>query len=69
MASHVQHAALLLSKKSQQADRRVEMPPGHALSERAQQNLSGVHAVPVDAAVLPRILRLAQQEEAKTRES
>lgn len=44
----------------------LEMPPGHVLSELAEQNLSGVHSVPVDPAVLPRILRLAQQEEAKT---
>jgi malonate decarboxylase epsilon subunit len=43
-----------------------EMPPGHVLSKLAQQNLSGVNSVPVDQAVLPRILRLAQQEEAKT---
>jgi malonate decarboxylase epsilon subunit len=44
----------------------LEMPPGHVLSELAQQNLSGVNSVPVDPAVLPRILRLAHQEEAKT---
>jgi malonate decarboxylase epsilon subunit len=44
----------------------LEMPPGHVLTELAEQNLSGVHSVPVDPAVLPRILRLAQQEEAKT---
>jgi malonate decarboxylase epsilon subunit len=44
----------------------LEMPPGHVLSELAEQNLSGVHSVPVDPAVLPRILRLAQQEEGKT---
>jgi malonate decarboxylase epsilon subunit len=44
----------------------LEMPPGHVLSELAEQNLSGVHSVPVDPAVLPRIFRLAQQEEAKT---
>lgn len=44
----------------------LEMPPGHVLSELAEQNLTGVQSVPVDPAVLPRILRLAQQEEAKT---
>ena len=44
----------------------LEMPPGHVLSELAEQNLSGVNSVPVDPAVLPRILRLAQQEEVKT---
>jgi malonate decarboxylase epsilon subunit len=44
----------------------LEMPPGHVLSELAEQNLSGVHSVPVDPAVLPRILRLTQLEEAKT---
>jgi malonate decarboxylase epsilon subunit len=44
----------------------LEMPPGHVLSELAEQNLSGVNSVPVDAAVLPRILRLAKEEEAKT---
>jgi len=44
----------------------LEMPPGHVLSELAEQNLSGVNSVPVDPAVLPRILRLTQQEEVKT---
>jgi malonate decarboxylase epsilon subunit len=44
----------------------LEMPPGHVLSELAEQNLSGVNSVPVDSAVLPGILRLAHQEEAKT---
>ncbi len=44
----------------------LEMPPGHVLSELAEQNLSGVTSVPVEQAVLPRILRLAQQEEATT---
>jgi hypothetical protein len=42
------------------------MPLGHVLSELAEQNLSGVHSVPVDWVVLPGILRLIQQEEAKT---
>jgi malonate decarboxylase epsilon subunit len=44
----------------------LEMPPGHTLSDLAQQNLSGVSAIPVEARVLPRVLRLAQQEEANT---
>jgi malonate decarboxylase epsilon subunit len=44
----------------------LEMPPGHVLSELAEQNLSGVNSVPVDSAVLPGILRLAHREEAKT---
>lgn len=44
----------------------LEMPPGHVLSELAEQNLPGVNAVPVDTAALPKILRLAQQKEAKT---
>jgi len=44
----------------------LEMPPGHTLSELAQQNLSGVSSIPVEARVLPRVLRLAQQEEANT---
>jgi malonate decarboxylase epsilon subunit len=42
----------------------LEMPPGHVLSELAHQNLSGVDSHPVAPAVLPRILRLAQQEQA-----
>jgi malonate decarboxylase epsilon subunit len=42
----------------------LEMPPGHVLSELAEQNLSGVNSVPVAPAVLPRILRLAQLEDA-----
>jgi malonate decarboxylase epsilon subunit len=42
----------------------LEMPPGHTLSELAQQNLSGVSSIPVEARVLPRVLRLAQQVEA-----
>jgi malonate decarboxylase epsilon subunit len=44
----------------------LEMPPGHTLSELAQQNLSGVSSIPVEARMLPRVLRLAQQEEANT---
>jgi malonate decarboxylase epsilon subunit len=44
----------------------LEMPPGHTLSDLARQNLRGVHSIPVEASVLPRILRVAQQEEANT---
>jgi malonate decarboxylase epsilon subunit len=44
----------------------LEMPPGHTLSDLARQNLRGVHAIPVEASVLPRILRVAQQEQANT---
>lgn len=43
----------------------LEMPPGHVLSELAEQNLSGVKSVPVDSAVLPRILHLAEEEAQK----
>jgi malonate decarboxylase epsilon subunit len=43
-----------------------EMPPGHTLSDLARENLSGVNSVPVEASVLPRVLRLAQQAEAHT---
>jgi malonate decarboxylase epsilon subunit len=41
----------------------LEMPPGHTLSDLAERTLSGVHAIPVAAGALPKILRLAQQEE------
>ena len=44
----------------------LEMAPGHTLSDLAQQNLSGVISIPVEARVLPRVMRLAQQEEANT---
>jgi malonate decarboxylase epsilon subunit len=44
----------------------LEMPPGHTLSDLARQNLRGVHSIPVEASVLPRILRVAQQEEANS---
>jgi malonate decarboxylase epsilon subunit len=40
----------------------LEMPPGHVLSDLARENIPGVTAVPVEAATLPRVLRLAQQE-------
>jgi malonate decarboxylase epsilon subunit len=38
----------------------LEMPPGHVLSDLARENLSEVNSIAVDAAVLPRVLRLAQ---------
>jgi malonate decarboxylase epsilon subunit len=41
----------------------LEMPPGHTLSDLAEQNLPGINSVPVEARVLPRVLRLAHQEE------
>jgi malonate decarboxylase epsilon subunit len=44
----------------------LEMPPGHILSDLAKENLRGVDAVPVEAGVLTRVLRLAQQEGART---
>jgi malonate decarboxylase epsilon subunit len=42
----------------------LEMPPGHTLSDLAKGNLPGINSVPVDASVLPKVLRLTQQEEA-----
>ncbi|HWC19429.1 MAG TPA: malonate decarboxylase subunit epsilon [Terriglobales bacterium] len=42
----------------------LEMPPGHTLSDLAVENIPGVNSVPVDASMLPKVLRLAQQEEA-----
>jgi malonate decarboxylase epsilon subunit len=44
----------------------LEMPPGHILSDLAKENLRSVDAVPVEAGVLTRVLRLAQQEVART---
>jgi malonate decarboxylase epsilon subunit len=41
----------------------LEMPPGHILSDLAKENLKGIDAVPVEAGVLTRVLRLTQQEE------
>jgi malonate decarboxylase epsilon subunit len=41
----------------------LEMPPGHVLSDLAKENLKGIDAVPVEAGVLTRVLRLTQQEE------
>jgi malonate decarboxylase epsilon subunit len=42
----------------------LEMPPGHTLSDLAERNLSGVRAIPVVTDALPKVFRLAQQEEA-----
>jgi malonate decarboxylase epsilon subunit len=44
----------------------LEMPPGHTLSDLAQENLPGIDSVPVEPAVLPRVLRLTKQEQANT---
>jgi len=44
----------------------LEMPPGHVLSDLANANLPGINAVPVETDLLPRVLRLARQEEART---
>lgn len=40
----------------------LEMPPGHVLSDLAQENLPGVNALAVESDILPRVLRLAHQE-------
>ena len=40
----------------------LEMPPGHVLSDLARENLPGVNALAVEKEILPRVLRLAQQE-------
>jgi malonate decarboxylase epsilon subunit len=47
----------------------LEMPPGHTLSDLAEENLPGVKSVPVEASVLSKVLRLAHQEEASTFEA
>jgi malonate decarboxylase epsilon subunit len=47
----------------------LEMPPGHTLSDLAEENLPGVKSVPVEASVLSKVLRLAHQEEASTLEA
>jgi malonate decarboxylase epsilon subunit len=46
----------------------LEMPPGHTLSDLAKENVPGINSVPVETSVLPRVLRLAHQEEASTLE-
>jgi malonate decarboxylase epsilon subunit len=40
----------------------LEMPPGHVLTDLAKENLPGVIALAVEKDILPRVLRLAQQE-------
>jgi malonate decarboxylase epsilon subunit len=47
----------------------LEMPPGHTLSDLAEENLPGIKSVPVEASVLSRVLRLSNQEEASTLEA
>jgi malonate decarboxylase epsilon subunit len=42
----------------------LEMPPGHTLSDLAEKNLPDINSLPVDASVLPKVLRLARQNEA-----
>jgi malonate decarboxylase epsilon subunit len=42
----------------------LEMPPGHILSDLAEQNLPSINSVPVEASVLPRVLRLVQMQNA-----
>jgi malonate decarboxylase epsilon subunit len=44
----------------------LEMPPGHTLSDLAEENLPGINSVPVEASILPKVLRLVHQEEAST---
>ena len=40
----------------------LEMPPGHILSDLAQENVSGVSALAVESDVLSRVLRVAHEE-------
>jgi malonate decarboxylase epsilon subunit len=40
----------------------LEMPPGHVLTDLAKENLPGANALAVEKDILPRALRLAQQE-------
>jgi malonate decarboxylase epsilon subunit len=47
----------------------LEMPPGHTLSDLAEENLPGIKSVPVEASILSRVLRLAHQEEDSTLEA
>jgi malonate decarboxylase epsilon subunit len=44
----------------------LEMPPGHTLTELARQNLPNVASLPVEAPTLPRTLRFARLEQART---
>jgi len=41
----------------------LEMPPGHVLSDLANGNIPSINSIPVDPAVLPRVLRLAIVEQ------
>jgi len=41
----------------------LEMPPGHVLSDLANDNISGIDSIPVNPVVLTRVLRLAREEE------
>jgi malonate decarboxylase epsilon subunit len=43
----------------------LEMPPGHVLSDLAEQNLPGVSSIPVEPGAVAKILRLSQWEETK----
>jgi malonate decarboxylase epsilon subunit len=45
----------------------LEMPPGHTLSDLAKENLPGIDSVPVEASVLPRVLRLIQMQNTRLR--
>jgi malonate decarboxylase epsilon subunit len=45
----------------------LEMPPGHTLSDLAEQNLPSINSIPVEASVLPKVLRLAQMQNANDR--
>jgi malonate decarboxylase epsilon subunit len=40
----------------------LETPPGHTLSDLAKENLPGINSVPVEASVLPGVLRLIQMQ-------
>jgi len=45
----------------------LEMPPGHTLSDLAKEKLPGINSLPVEASVLPRVLRLTQMQNANDR--
>ena len=47
----------------------LEMPPGHTLSDLAEENLPGINSVPIEASILPKVLCLVHQEEASTLEA
>jgi malonate decarboxylase epsilon subunit len=44
----------------------LEMPPGHVLSDLTRENLASVNSVPINGAVLPKVLRLARLEDMAT---